>query len=244
MDTKLLSIGKTASVLGVSVDTLRRWDDAGRIRSVRSGPAGHRYYISSDIELFLQDEVALARKWVESQNGIIPAPGQYYQTRDVFQGRLESFQSNLSRQFPLGITSLITAVCGEIGNNSFDHNLGNWPDIMGVYFSYSLKNRKVVVVDRGQGIWTTLKRVRPKLKNSIEALKMAFTEVVSGRQPEARGNGLKFVREVIISNPLALKFQTGDAYLSLKQGDKDVMIEKANSSIHGCLAIIEFEKII
>ena len=244
MTSELVSIGKTASMLGVSIDSLRRWDNAGRIRSVRSGPAGHRYYIRSDIELFLQDEVALARQWAESQKGIIPATGQYCQTRDVFQARLESLQSNLSRHFPVGITSLITAVCGEIGNNSFDHNLGNWPDVPGIYFSHSLKDRKVVVADRGQGIWTTLKRVRPKLKSSSEALKMAFTEIVSGRQPEARGNGLKFVREVIIHNPLILKFQTGDAMLLLKQGDTDIIVDCADNFIQGCFAIIEFGKYI
>jgi hypothetical protein len=243
MTSKLLSIGKSAAILGVSIDTLRRWDNAGRIRSVRSGPAGHRYYRRSDIELFLQDEAALARQWVESPKGIIPSTAaQYCQTRDVFQARLESLQSNLSRHFPVGITSLITAICGEIGNNSFDHNLGNWPDVPGVYFSQSLKDRKVVVADRGQGIWTTLKRVRPTLKTPSEALKMAFTEIVSGREPEARGNGLKFVREVVIHNPLILKFQTGDAMLLLKQEDTDVIVEHAGSSIQGCLAIIEFEK--
>ncbi len=244
MDTKLLSIGKTASILGVSIDTLRRWDNAGRLLSVRVSPRGHRYFRYSDVELFLQDEVTLVKRWAESPNANVPDARGYCQTRDVFQGRLESLQSNLSRQFPIAITSLITAVCGEIGNNSFDHNLGNWPDVMGVYFAYSLQSRKVVVADRGQGIWTTLRRVRPKLKNSSEALKMAFTEAVSGRQPEARGNGLKFVREVIISNPLALKFQTGNAFLSLKQGDKDVLITHAKNSIQGCFALIDFEKYI
>lgn len=244
MDTKLLSIGKTASILGVSIDTLRRWDDAGRLLSIRVSQRGHRYYRNSDIELFLQDEVTLVKRWAESPNANVPDARKYCQTRDVFQGRLESLQSNLSCQFPIAITSLITAVCGEIGNNSFDHNLGSWPDVMGVYFVYSLKNRKVVLADRGQGIWTTLRRIRPKLKNSSEALKMAFTEVVSGRQPEARGNGLKFVREVIIDNPLALKFQTGDAFLSLKQGDEDVLIKHAKNFIQGCFALIDFEKYI
>lgn len=241
MTSKLLSIGNAASILGISIDTLRRWDNAGRIRSVRSGPAGHRYYRHSDIDLFLQDDIALARQWVESQKGIIPTTTERYcQTRDVFQARLETLQSNLSCHFPVGIASLITAICGEIGNNSFDHNLGNWPDVPGVYFSHSLKDSKVIVADRGQGIWTTLKRVRPTLKNSSEALKMAFTEIVSGREPEARGNGLKFVREVVVHNPLILKFQTGDAILHLKQGNADVIVERSDNFIQGCFAIIEF----
>ena len=38
-----LSIGKAAKHLGVSVDTLRRWERKGRLNSERS-PGGHRYF--------------------------------------------------------------------------------------------------------------------------------------------------------------------------------------------------------
>jgi hypothetical protein len=124
----------------------------------------------------------------------------------VFQARLEQFQARLSRITPLTTVSLVTAIAGEIGNNSFDHNLGNWPDIPGIFFSYSIRSRKVVLADRGQGILATLKRVRPELTNADEALKVAFTETISGRFPEARGNGLKFVRSIIIGNPFSLYF--------------------------------------
>jgi len=55
-----------------------------------------------------------------------------------------------------------------------------------------MRNRKVVLADRGQGVLTTLKRVRRELTNSSEAIRVAFTETISGRYPETRGNGLKF----------------------------------------------------
>lgn len=87
----------------------------------------------------------------------------------------------------------------------------------------------------------TLKRVRPELTNASEALKVAFTETVSGRLPEARGNGLKFVRAVIVENPFTLKFQTGDASLFLKEHDKDLSISHVEEYIRGCIAIIGFE---
>ena len=44
-----LSIGDAANQLGVSVITLRRWADAGKIRSERS-PSGQRRFYLSDIK--------------------------------------------------------------------------------------------------------------------------------------------------------------------------------------------------
>ncbi len=241
MQNKLVSIGNAAQSLGVSIDTLRRWDSRGRLQSIRTGAHGHRYYRQSDIEQYLQDVPVIARNWAQTPHPVEPTPDTYCQTRDVFQARLEQFQSKLSRIAPLSTVSLITAVAGEIGNNSFDHNLGNWPDISGIFFSYALRNKNVVLADRGQGIFATLKRVRPDLSKADEALKVAFTETISGRFPETRGNGLKFVRSIIIDNPFTLYFQTGDAYLYLKQHDKDIAIRQAKTSIRGCFATIGFE---
>jgi excisionase family DNA binding protein len=241
MQDKLLSIGEAAKLLGVSIDTLRRWDSAGRLTSVRSGPRGHRFYRRSDIDQYLQEIDVIARNWAEAKIALEPKSDAYCQTRDVFQARLEQFQSKLSRIIPLDTVSLITAVAGEIGNNSFDHNLGNWPDIAGIFFSYAIRNRKVVLADRGQGILTTLKRVRTELTSSSEAMKVAFTETISGRSQETRGNGLKFVRSIIVSNPFSLYFQTGDAELYLKHGDNEIVVHKTTASIGGCLVVISFE---
>lgn len=241
MQDTLFTIGKAASALGVSIDTLRRWDKTGRLPSVRSGKGGHRFYPSSDIEQYMADIPSLGKRWAQAFKPEEPSPSIYCQTRDVFQNRLELFQSKLIRTLSLPVASLITAVAGEIGNNSFDHNLGNWPDIPGVYFSYQLRNACVVLSDRGQGILTTLKRVRKELTNHKEALYAAFTQTISGRFPESRGNGLKFVRSVIVDNPFVLYFQTGDAYISLKQYDKEIAIMKAKTTIRGCFAIIRFE---
>lgn len=240
---KLLSIGQAAKLLGVSIDTLRRWDSAGRLRSIRSGPRGHRFYDRSDIDQYLQDINIVAKNWAESTNAAEPKPDAYCQTRDIFQARLEKFQSVLSKITSIETVSLITAVAGEIGNNSFDHNLGNWPDIPGVFFSYAIRNRQVVLADRGQGILTTLKRVRAELSNSSEAMKVAFTETISGRFPETRGNGLKFVRSIIVKNPFSLYFQTGNAQLYLKKDDVELNIKQTETNINGCFALISFEEL-
>ena len=244
MDNKLLSISQASQLLGVSINTLRRWDASGRLKSIRSGKSGYRYYSQSEIDEFLQDVSVLARNWALSPTPYEPNSDMYCKTRDIFQARLETFQSKLSRIAPITTVSLITAVAGEIGNNSFDHNLGNWPDIPGIFFSYSMRNRDVALADRGLGILSTLQRVRPQLTNSQDALKVAFTETISGRFPETRGNGLKFVRSVIVNNPFTLYFQTGNACLSLKKNDTDIKVKKTNTFIRGCFAIIGFESLI
>ncbi len=244
MSIKLISISEAAQLLGVSIQTLRRWDISGRLKATRTGPRGHRYYQQSDISEFLQDIDILARNWVLSTVAYEPEPDIYCKTRDVFQARLERFQSQLNLSASPATVSLITAIAGEIGNNSFDHNLGNWPDIPGIFFSYSMRNKTVVLADRGLGILATLQRVRPQLTNPEEALKVAFTETVSGRYPEVRGNGLKFVRSIITKNPFTLDFQTGDADLFLKKNDNNLVVKKSNRFIRGCFVTIGFDSLI
>lgn len=241
MQDTLVSIGKAAKRLGVSIDTLRRWDTRGRLKSVRSGTRGHRFYQLSDIDRFSFDIEAQGKEWAEAPTGMEPASDTYCHTRDIFQARLEKFQSDQGCVGQLSIVSLVTAIAGEIGNNSFDHNMGNWPDIPGIYFSYSWRSRKVVLADRGIGILASLKRVRPQLSMPKDALHVAFTETFSGRFPEVRGNGLKFVRSIVVGHPLTLYFQTGNAYLSMKHYDKDISIQTTQKEIRGCFATIGFE---
>ena len=50
-EQKLLSIGKTANVLGVHIDTLREWDKEGKLVPVKT-PGNHRRYKWSDIQAF------------------------------------------------------------------------------------------------------------------------------------------------------------------------------------------------
>lgn len=44
-----LSIGDTAKILGVSVKTVRRWADSGKLKSIRS-PSGHRRFHLHDVQ--------------------------------------------------------------------------------------------------------------------------------------------------------------------------------------------------
>jgi hypothetical protein len=131
-----------------------------------------------------------------------PAPdaSQYCSTRDVLDGRLAKLLADAGRSgMPEADASLLTAIAGEIGNNSFDHNLGHWRDQPGCCFGYAADGQGMLVwvADRGRGVLKSLQAVVPGLADHRQALEVAFERVVSGRSPERRGNGLKFVRAVI-----------------------------------------------
>ncbi|PIR72728.1 MAG: hypothetical protein COU42_00140 [Candidatus Nealsonbacteria bacterium CG10_big_fil_rev_8_21_14_0_10_36_24] len=238
-DKDLITISETAELLGVSIMTLRRWDKSGRLFSVRKKPGGNRYYRKEDIDVFLSDLFKLAKDWAVSKKEF---PEQFYcQTSAIFQARITKMESlMIENKDTKDLFSLLVSIAGEIGNNSYDHNIGQWPDIPGIFFGYDLNKKQIVLADRGLGILETLKRVRPGLKNHKQALKVAFTEIISGRKPEARGNGLKYVKNVISKNPINLLFQTGDAKLILNGGSPDLKIENSSENFHGCLALISW----
>lgn len=247
MDMQSISISKAAKILGVSIDTLRRWDASGKFPSVRR-PSGHRYYRMEDISSFLHkvevsksDLFILASYWASSKDASEPDELFYCPNSSVFLSKITKLQDELGKIAELKSTfPLLVAVAGEIGDNSFAHNIGKWPDIPGIFFGYDISKRQIVLADRGQGILKTLKRVRPSLENDEDALRVAFTEIISGRAPEERGNGLKFVRNVVSGNDIDLYFKTGNAEVKIKKNDKELDIRKSEASINGCIALINF----
>lgn len=44
-----VSMSQAKTILGVSSDSLRRWDKNGLVKSIRS-PGGHRYFLREDLE--------------------------------------------------------------------------------------------------------------------------------------------------------------------------------------------------
>ncbi len=238
---KFLSINEAAQYLGVSEATLRRWDDNGTFKATFRSPGAHRYYSQSDLEKKTKGIFRLAFDWASSAVPYIPESDFYCSTSDRFKARHEIMAHEFEKVSALRITgSLISSAAGEVGNNSYDHNLGNWPDILGAFFAYDLGKRRIVLADRGVGVLVTLRRVRPKLSNHKEALHVAFTEFITGRAPEHRGNGLKYVRQAIIQAKANFIFQSGDAILEVKKNKKDFVIKKAANYIRGCLFLLEF----
>ena len=163
----------------------------------------------------------------------------YCETRDVFQARLDAMTRILVHGGKLSedVAYLTAAIAGEIGNNSFDPNLGSWPDVPGIFFGYDERAHQIILADRGQGIFATLQHVKPELKDDREALQTAFVERLSGRLPERRGNGLKFVRESIASQHFHLTCWSGLARAELNEF---LDIQTTQESLRGCLVIIDF----
>ena len=118
---KLVGIGEAAEMLGVSLNTLRRWDTNGYLRPAMRTAGDQRRYSVTQLQLFLSDLVRLGFDWALHQEEV---PSQTYCERSsIFQARLDKFSKHLFDVPDLKeIAPLIVAVCGEIGNNSFDHS--------------------------------------------------------------------------------------------------------------------------
>jgi hypothetical protein len=137
---------------------------------------------------------------------------------------------------------LEAAIIGEIGNNTFDHNFifeDDYP--RGVYCDLVYQQKYVVLADFGKGVKQSLLPVLPSIKSDMEAVEIAFTKRISGRSPEQRGNGLKFVSDTIQQNNWHLYFQSGSGSCSID--DKELKFSDEKISLPGCLAIINFNEV-
>lgn len=131
-----------------------------------------------------------------AMEGVLPSQQVYCPTRDIGQARVEKIVAEMMRNDWRGDEAgLLAAVIGELVGNCFDHNLGNWRDIPGCWLETAIEGNalRAIVADRGQGVFATLRHALPDLRDAKEALLVAFTKNLSGRAPEKRGNGLKFV---------------------------------------------------
>lgn len=53
---KLLRIREAAEILGVNPQTLRRWDNEGRLKAVRMGKRGDRRYKMEDLQRVINNK--------------------------------------------------------------------------------------------------------------------------------------------------------------------------------------------
>lgn len=180
-----------------------------------------------------------AVNWAISGNKNMAGEDVLCQTRDIFQARLDHLFKDLQRKLQNdNLTFLIIAIIGEIGNNSFDHNIGSWPDTPGINMTIDVEARKIILADRGRGVFATIKPIKPEIINDSDAIKVAFTEIISGRYPEQRGNGLKFVKGIIEKNNLWLNFYSGKAAATIDSSG--LKITQSDTNIQGTLSIIKF----
>jgi len=54
-ENKVIAIGEAASYLGISRDTLRRWEKRGRLKALRS-PTNRRYYTKEQLDRLMSGE--------------------------------------------------------------------------------------------------------------------------------------------------------------------------------------------
>ncbi|MBI4599255.1 MerR family DNA-binding transcriptional regulator [Candidatus Uhrbacteria bacterium] len=241
MVEKNVRIGVAAQMLGVSVQTLRNWEKSGKLRAERS-VGKQRYYGLENLKRFAIDLQLLGRAWATSAWAPELSDTYYCERPDRFTSRVAKMGAELQRESSISeeLASLLTLVAGEIGDNSFAHNVGNWPDVQGVFYGYDVAKRVIVLADRGRGVKATLQHVRPNLATDIDALHVAFTEIVSGRNPEKRGNGLKVVRAVAESKEIGLLFRSGIGAVHIPVGPGSMRIKMTDENIRGTYAVILF----
>lgn len=217
---------------------LKKLREQNKIYALGKPPKVNYYAYVSSME-FNSPALTNATNWSISGDSTLAPADLYCSTQDIFQARTNRLLSDLKKNgLSADLVYLIVAAVGEIGNNSFDHNLGKWRDLPGVLFNSLLTERKIILADRGQGVFQSIKNVRPEIGSDIKALQVAFTEMVSGRAPEQRGNGLKFVKKVVEENRLRLIFYSGEAVAEITSSGLN--IKKSSILIPGTLAYIEF----
>lgn len=119
--------------------------------------------------------------------------------RDQFEASLPSVIRFLQEKgFQEEDVYRITAIVGELGNNTFDHNLGKWPNgFIGCFLALRVhkteKLLEMVIVDLGVGFQESLKAHDPTPRSEQEAIIMGL-KGATGRIGEKRGNGLRTIR--------------------------------------------------
>lgn len=151
-------------------------------------------------------------------------------TRDIFDARLMTYTSR-TQQWLLG------AVIGEIGANTFDHNFSFPTNVpKGVFFDFDSDPNYIYICDFGSGLRNTLSRVVKTINDDASAIQTAFTQPISGRAPEMRGNGLKFVITSVVENKWQFFYQSGNAVCN---ADGNGYVFSTSSYHHdGCFCIL------
>ena len=111
MEEKLLTITQAAELLGISLDTLRRWDKSGKLIAIKKDGGTHRYYREKDLEIFASDLMKLASEWIQDS---VEFPSRFYcPTSSIFNARLTKMEYALMQMTGFEkLYSLITLITG------------------------------------------------------------------------------------------------------------------------------------
>jgi hypothetical protein len=69
---------------------------------------------------------------------------------------------------------------------------------------------------------------------------VAFTEVISGRAPEKRGNGLKVVRRIAEAEKMSLQLRSGLGVAKIPKHSGFFKIDTATENVRGVYAVVTF----
>ncbi|PKI12951.1 DNA (cytosine-5-)-methyltransferase [Colwellia sp. 12G3] len=83
MPPEFYSIAQVADILGVSKETLRRWDNNGKLKPQRDDGNNYRQYHKSQLEQFEQAQLLFESKWAEE---IDIKPSKKYTMLELFAG--------------------------------------------------------------------------------------------------------------------------------------------------------------
>lgn len=62
MASRLLGVREAAEILNVNTETLRRWDNSGKLKAIKIGTGKHRRYKRTDIDKLIQKREIATKK--------------------------------------------------------------------------------------------------------------------------------------------------------------------------------------
>ena len=117
MDNQLFSISDAANYLKVSVQTLRRWDRSGKLKSTRHPVSRYRYYRLADLEPF-KAEISTAAADSLDIGRIFKEAAFYIEGNDNLREPQKEAHRHTKRHFASSSDAAILQIpvgCGKTG---------------------------------------------------------------------------------------------------------------------------------
>ena len=114
MNSSYITINEAAKFLGVSIDTLRRWDKNGKLKAIRQ-QKWLSLLSSRNNRIISSRYFCYCKNWVTSFT--LPPTEHYCPDSLVFKARLADWRRFVKIDEVKNIFPLITAIVGEVGNN-------------------------------------------------------------------------------------------------------------------------------
>ncbi len=190
----LLSIGKAAAALGVSIDTLRNWEKQGKLLPVKT-EAGTRKYRKADINQLIREQGVKVRKIYERPVAQAPAP--FVHPRHELEALKPLLQETAEVQEP-SIRSLTqtldTMVDGEIKH---DNNV-----IFNPSYQPTARFQKPIKIFKTTSRWTGTTAL------GLVTLLVAATTVLTMGYMVAPGHTSRAVAKLPIPSPVQVMAET------------------------------------